>query len=99
LPELGLAAGVHVVDCLIRAVPMTPGAYAIRVGVYDKLLTKIFYGETLKLFAVVDGSRRNKRPPILPGLIEIAAQWKVTPAPPGGAAAIPEVEEDAAAAR
>ena len=99
LPELGLAAGVHVVDCLIRAVPMTPGAYAIRVGVYDKLLTKIFYGETLKLFAVVDGSRRNKRPPILPGLIEIAAQWKVTPAPPGEAAAIPEVEEDAAAAR
>jgi len=78
LSELNLTAGTHIVDCKILSTPMTPGVYAIRVGVFDKFLRKIFYGETLKVFTVADGQSRIKRPAILPGLINVPNEWVVT---------------------
>jgi len=74
-PEIGLNTGPHTIDCHVGHIPLTPGVYGIRIGIFDKLLTKIFYGETLKVFSVRprDGVPINKT--ILHALIDIPNTW------------------------
>ncbi|MBI5752373.1 MAG: ABC transporter ATP-binding protein [Hydrogenophilales bacterium] len=72
--EVKLVAGRNIIDCRVEHVPLTPGVYAIRIGVFDKLLTKILYGETLKVFSVLQNriplSKMTQQ-----GLIDIPATW------------------------
>jgi hypothetical protein len=70
-------AGVSVVDCHIGNFPLMPGLYAIRVGVLDRSAREVFYGESLKTFAVHSNSIPTSRLPQV-GIISIPAQWDVT---------------------
>ncbi|OYY94870.1 MAG: polysaccharide/polyol phosphate ABC transporter ATP-binding protein [Hydrogenophilales bacterium 28-61-23] len=76
--ESSLQQGRVTVDCSIKNLPLAPGVYAIRVGVFDNLLTKIFYGENLKVFSVSqrDGSHGKV---ILHSLINIPSAWNFSP--------------------
>jgi ABC-type polysaccharide/polyol phosphate transport system ATPase subunit len=73
---VSLSPGRHVIDCCIDSLPLAPGVYAIRVGVFDKLLTKIFYGETLKVFSVSSKDTLVSKVS-LQGLVNIPASWNL----------------------
>lgn len=74
--ETNLSAGHVAIDCTIKSLPLDPGVFAMRIGIFDRLLTKIFYGENLKIFNVsTPNGSHSKR--ILPGLVSIPSTWKV----------------------
>ena len=72
--KIDFKKGVNVVECNIINLPLEPGSYAIRVGVFDKLLTKIFYGETLSVFSVISSGGSISKI-ALHGLVTIPASW------------------------
>jgi ABC-type polysaccharide/polyol phosphate transport system ATPase subunit len=71
--EKGRAA----IDCNIKELPLDPGVFAIRIGIFDRLLTKIFYGENLKIFNVTP-AQGNQSKAILPGLVTVPSSWKLS---------------------
>jgi len=74
--SINLSKGEHVVDCLIDNLPLEPGVYAIRVAIFDKLLTKIFFGETLLVFSVRPQDTLSSKVS-LQGLVNIPAHWEL----------------------
>ncbi len=74
--RIDLSPGLHIIHCEIECMPLRPGVYALRAGIYDKALTKLFYGETLKVFAVRSKNHQQSKF-LLKGLIDISAQWSI----------------------
>ncbi|HRQ59509.1 MAG TPA: ABC transporter ATP-binding protein [Azoarcus taiwanensis] len=72
-----LEKGRIAIDCVIAELPLEPGVFAVRIGIFDRLLTKIFYGENLKIFNVNPALSMHEKV-ILPGLVSVAARWKLS---------------------
>ncbi len=76
-----LFQGKNIIDCNIERVPLTPGVFAVRIGVFDQFRRPIFYGETLKVFPV-----RSENIPVTQmatlGVVDIPADWKFNTSTP-----------------
>ena len=69
-----LEPGINVVECRLRAVPLVPGTYCLRLSVLDKNPSELFYGEMLSVFTVIPADRHVAHMPAL-GFVDIPAQW------------------------
>ena len=69
-----LTKGMNSINCKIGHIPLTPGVFALRVGIFDQYRRSIFYGETLKIFLV-----KSERVLITQmdsmGVVDIPANW------------------------
>jgi homopolymeric O-antigen transport system ATP-binding protein len=70
-----LVAGRNVIDCQIERLPLVPGVFGVRIGVLDKYRREMFYGESLKIFAISAGSIPVSKLAAL-GLVDIPVQWR-----------------------
>lgn len=72
-----IGIGENVVKCNIPHLPLVPGTYALRIGVFDAKRRQLFYGETLKVFVINPRDIPVTKMSAL-GLIDIKADWSFT---------------------
>ncbi len=51
--EAKVKFGRNIIECEVPSLPLVPGTYALRVGVFDRYRQQLFYGETLCVFTVL----------------------------------------------
>jgi len=70
-----LPQGQHIVECTIPSFPMAPGAYCVRVTIFDQHRRLIYDGETLKVFGVLP--RGNEMLEAALRLFDLDAHWNI----------------------
>lgn len=91
--DASISTGRNAVECKVDHIPLVPGTYALRIGIFDKNRRQIFYGETLKVFVISSAAVSVTKMSAL-GLIHIDACWRFNKQPqlpqPGSRPEVPE---------
>ncbi len=70
-----LEPGETIVECFLPKFPIAPGAYCIRVTIFDRFRRVIYDGETLKVFNVT--ARENEMREASLRLFDVNARWNI----------------------
>ncbi|MEW6428523.1 MAG: polysaccharide ABC transporter ATP-binding protein [Thermodesulfobacteriota bacterium] len=73
--ELNLAAGPHLIDFAIPALPLAPGIYCVRIAVFDGNRRLLYMGENLQQFSVVPKHGEARQPQLR--TIEVDSCWAI----------------------
>lgn len=80
-PSISLERGNHTISCKFDDMMLTPGVYSIRLAIRKGTGAMLWYGENIKPFKVVFGSRSTTTIPQL-GLVEMPYHWDLPSASP-----------------
>ena len=73
--DASIRVGRNIIECEVPSLPLVPGTFALRVGVFDRNRRQLFYGETLSVFTVLPRDIPVTKMSAL-GLVDIPARWQ-----------------------
>jgi ABC-type polysaccharide/polyol phosphate transport system ATPase subunit len=82
-----LPEGVTHVECAIPDLPLRPGQYNLRVGIFDQMHNLLWYAENMRPFRVVADQIDITRIPQV-GLTHLKCEWKIDAQAPAEAASL-----------